>query len=435
MNNFVSTIAAVASFAGIALFAPTAAVAVVPPIEQMKASTVRIVCKQTFGPSSSGSGVITGTGDTVVTNNHVIDCVSSGGEVIVIHSKEQRLPATVVWKSEDKDLAVLRLSGIIGGAVPAFAPGIMVSDAQTVYAMGFPGEADLSKESLFLVKITKGIISARTSLNGLKVFQTDTAINSGNSGGPLFNESGQVVGINFMKAKSVGTEGIGFAIQSDEVMTELDRLGIPYRKAATSGAPDAPTPVTPSTPAQAAPESSLTTTPSTSVPPAQQLGAVPVLYLVVGFALALCGVVIVVVFTQKGRDLLGRGKDGLSSTSLKGSAHPGGLATGARPVLLGITGHFAGNEIRMGLEQISLGRDPRQCQLVFPQELSDIGRIHCVLRYDESRNAFILTDKCSTNGTFQGNGERLVSGAACKIAHGGRFYLANSRTMFEVRLL
>ena len=426
---------AVASLAGIALFVPTAALAIVPPIEQMKASTVRIVCKQTFGPSSSGSGVITGIGDTVVTNNHVIDCVSSGGEVIVIQSKEQRLPATVVWKSDDKDLAVLRLSGIIGGAVPAFAPGSMVSDAQTVYAMGFPGEADLSKESLFLVKITKGIISARTSLNGLKVFQTDTAINSGNSGGPLFNESGQVVGINFLKAKSVGTEGIGFAIQSDEVMTELDRLGISYRKAATEGAPDAPTPVTPSAPAPAAPESSLTTAPPATVPPAQEPGAVPVLYLVVGFALAVCGVVIVVAFTPIGQDLLGRGKDGSPRSSPKGSAQPGGVAAGARPVLLGITGHFAGNEIRMGVEPITLGRDPRQCQLVFPQELSDIGRIHCVLHYDESRNAFILTDKRSINGTFQGNGERLVSGAACKIAHGGRFYLANPRTMFEVRLV
>ena len=428
MTNVIRALTAFAALASCALFSPMVAFAVAPPIEQMKASTVRIVCKQPFGPSSSGSGVLTGTGDHVVTNNHVIECVDSGGEVVVVHSKEQRLSATVVWKSEDKDLAVLRMSGVIGGAVPAFAPSSLVSDAQTVYAMGFPGEADLSKESLFLVKITKGIISARTTLNGLKVYQTDTAINSGNSGGPLFNESGQVVGINFLKAKNVGTEGIGFAIQSDEVMLELSRLGIPYRKAAAPGTPDAPIPVSPSSPGQTDPESTLTTIPPTTAPPGQDAESLPVLYLGIGIALALSGVTLFFAFTQRGRDLPGRGNE---RSPKRGSTQ----SAGRRAVLLGVTGQFAGNEISMGADPITIGRDPRQCQLVFSQELSDIGRLHCALQYDEGQRAFILTDKKSTNGTFLGNGERLASGTACKITNGGRFYLADPSTMFEVRLV
>ena len=223
------------------------------PIEQMKASTVRIVCKQMFGGTQIGSGVITGAGDRIITNNHVIECAEKGGEITVIQSKDQRLTATVLWKSAAKDLAVLHLNVSIGGAVPAFATSDMVSDAQTVYAMGFPGDADLSRDSLFQVKITKGIISARTVVEDLKIYQTDAAINGGNSGGPLFNESGQVVGINFLKISKAGTGGIGYAIQVDELLPELDSLGIPYRRANGQKAPDAPVQVAPSAPLQTSP--------------------------------------------------------------------------------------------------------------------------------------------------------------------------------------
>jgi len=204
------------------------------PIEAMKAATVRVLCKSSFSGIGTGSGVIIGNGDYVVTNNHVIACADSG-EVIVIQSNEQKHPATVIWKSEEKDLAVLRLQGSIGGTVPSFAISSMVKDAQTVYAMGFPAAADSSRESLFQVKITKGIISSRTTVDGLKIYQTDAAINSGNSGGPLFNEAGQIVGINFAKKAQTGIEGIGYAIQTDELLPELDRLTflLQYKPVAT----------------------------------------------------------------------------------------------------------------------------------------------------------------------------------------------------------
>jgi len=91
-----------------------------PPIEGMKACTVRIICKGPMGVSGTGSGVLVGNGSYVVTNNHVVDCVDKGYELVVIQSKEQRLGASVLWKSEDKDLAVIQMNGTVGGAVPAF---------------------------------------------------------------------------------------------------------------------------------------------------------------------------------------------------------------------------------------------------------------------------------------------------------------------------
>ena len=398
------------------------------PIEAMKAATVRILCKSSFSGVGSGSGVIVGVGDHVVTNSHVIECVDSGGDLIVIQSKEQRHSAKVIWKSDEKDLAVLQLDGTIAGTLPSFTTSAMVSDAQTVYALGFPGAADLSRDSLFQVKITKGIISARTTFQGLKVYQTDAAINGGNSGGPLFNEAGQVIGINFLKAAKEGVEGIGYAIQADELIPELDRLNIPYRKANVSGQPDPPTPVSPSPkqrnePLQQAPfidkQSSLS----------------PVLYLAIGIAIALSGIAIFLTSTQRGKDIAKRSRYVMTRTySGKNMPNKPSLFNGTRPVLLGISGTFAGNEIRMKTEPLTFGRDPKQCQIVFSPDITEVGRLHCTLTYNGSRCAFILRDMKSTNGTFLGSGERLKPGAACQISHGGRFYLANPRNMFEVRL-
>jgi S1-C subfamily serine protease len=381
-----------------------------PPIEGMKASTVRIICKSSLGVSGTGSGVLVGSGSHVVTNNHVVACVDKGYELTVIQSQEQRLGATVLWRSEDKDLAVLQMNGTVGGAVPAFATSDQVQDADTVYAMGFPGAADMSKESLFQVKITKGIISAKTTVEGLKVYQTDASISGGNSGGPLFNETGQVIGINFMKATRA--EGIGYAIQADELLPELDRLGIPYKKTSSAATPEAPKTVTPSAPAPPTPATDGGTTAAGS----------PLLY---------AGIALAVVLSAGALFLVARGKGAGRSTP---AAQPSAPA-GSRPVLVGISGPFAGNEIRMGVEPISIGRDPQQCQLVFDKEMTDVGRLHCILNYDASQKAFTLIDKQSTNGTFTGDGTRLQPGAACRIAHGGRFYLASPRNMFEVRLV
>ena len=401
------------------------------PIAGMKACTVRVLCKSAFG-IGTGSGVIIGNGSHVVTNHHVIKCTDSGGEVLVIQNKEQRFRANVVWQSSAKDLAVLQVQGTIGGAVPKFAPSEMVNDAQTVYAMGFPGAADLSKESLFQVKITKGIISARTTIDNLKIYQTDAAINSGNSGGPLFNESGQVVGINFLKASESGVAGIGYAIQTDELLPELDRLGISYQKASADGKPDAPVAITPSAPSIPTPENK-------TAPPADSQTSF-LLYLAIGIAITLSAMAIFVTINKRGKEMVHRayrrGRDVITQN------HPGSRASGEnlpkagnRPVLLGVSGIFAGNEVRMGLEPIAMGRDPKQCQLVFPGDVADVGRLHCVVRFDQTSGAFILEDRNSTNGTFLGNGVRLASGRACQIAHGGKFYLADSRNTFQVMLV
>lgn len=198
------------------------------PIEKMKACTTRVVCTTPY-EGSSGSGVVVGDGSFVLTNHHVISCVNRGGRVIVVRGTEEEYEASILWMSEEKDLAILSFYETLSSFVPSFATSDMVKEADTVFALGFPGAADITQDSQYQVKFTKGIISSRTNLGDVrKIYQTDAAINSGNSGGPLFNDRGQVVGINFAKIHGNYTEGIGYAVQIDEVLPVLRDYDIPY---------------------------------------------------------------------------------------------------------------------------------------------------------------------------------------------------------------
>lgn len=174
-----------------------------------------------------GSGFIINEDGYILTNYHVIEGAS---DITVTLSDGNEVPATVVNYDDQKDLAMIKLKE--GTKVPAVAE---LGDSDELYpgaeviAIGTP----LSKNLAYT--LTKGVISGndRTveTQNGASVhlIQTDAAINSGNSGGPLVNTKGQVIGINSMKLGSQSTgsatvEGIGFAIPINEVKSKIDVL-------------------------------------------------------------------------------------------------------------------------------------------------------------------------------------------------------------------
>lgn len=179
-----------------------------------------------------GSGFIINEDGYILTNNHV---VANSKEVKVLLSDGNEVAAKVVNTDEQQDLAMIKLAD--GTKVPGVAE-LGDSDAlypgEDVIAIGTP----LSKN--FAQTMTKGIISAvnrdvqSESGNTSKVIQTDAAINSGNSGGPLVNTKGQVIGINSMKMSSSAAgssgatiEGMGFSIPINEAKSRLDFLSKP----------------------------------------------------------------------------------------------------------------------------------------------------------------------------------------------------------------
>ncbi|MGC8855912.1 MAG: S1C family serine protease, partial [Anaerolineae bacterium] len=166
----------------------------------------------------SGSGVIISPDGYIVTNNHVVEDTS---ELSVILSNGKQIPAKIVSTDVYADLAVLKADDEMPAVAP-FGNSDNLKPGETVIAIGSPlGQ--------FRNTVTVGVISAtgRTLDTGQGYFmedliQTDAAINQGNSGGPLVNLNGEIVGINTMIVRggfgsSAVAEGLGFAIPANTV--------------------------------------------------------------------------------------------------------------------------------------------------------------------------------------------------------------------------
>ena len=155
-----------------------------------------------------GTGVVLGAGGTILTNRHVIE----NAEKLVVVFQGKAYQAQVVGADELADLAVLKAPVV--GAVPAeFGDSDSLQVGEPVLAVGNP--FSLRFQSSVTAGVVSGLHRSVESDYPYGLIQTDAAINGGNSGGPLVNSQGQVIGINTMKVKSVGVEGLGFAIPSN----------------------------------------------------------------------------------------------------------------------------------------------------------------------------------------------------------------------------
>ena len=189
----------------------------------IESTIVSTIYGQTATGVSSGSGFILTEDGYVVTNYHVIEGASA---VEVVLYDNARYQAAVVGYDSTNDIALLKVEASGLDAVEIGSSSDLIVGDQVV-AIGNPlGELTST--------LTVGYVSAKertVSTDGtiINMIQTDAAINSGNSGGPLFNMKGQVVGITTAKysgSSSSGAtiEGIGFAIPIDDVMDGVAQL-------------------------------------------------------------------------------------------------------------------------------------------------------------------------------------------------------------------
>lgn len=170
---------------------------------------------------SWGSGIVVSSDGYILTNTHVID---EGERATVQLYDGTTFDAKLVAADSQSDVAILKIEKT--GLTPAvFASSKNIQTGDEVCAIGNPLSPDYS------LTMTSGIISATSrevSYNGavMNLLQTDTSINEGNSGGPLFNDCGQVIGITNMKIVSSfsNIEGIGFAIPSDTLQSIVAAL-------------------------------------------------------------------------------------------------------------------------------------------------------------------------------------------------------------------
>jgi serine protease Do len=168
--------------------------------------------------NSLGSGFIIDASGIVVTNNHVI---SDADEVNVILNDGTRLKAEIIGRDQKIDLALLRVKPETPLKAVQFGDSDKLRIGEWVIAIGNPFSLGGT--------VTAGIVSARNrDINSGpydNYIQTDAAINRGNSGGPLFNLDGEVVGVNTaIISPSGGSIGIGFAVPSKTAMPVIDQL-------------------------------------------------------------------------------------------------------------------------------------------------------------------------------------------------------------------
>ncbi len=177
-------------------------------------------------PQSLGSGVVLAPDGYVVTNNHVVE---GNASLSIIAANGEKYDAELVGADDLNDLAVLRIVGNPGLPMAELGDSDALVQGQRVVAIG-------SALGEFKNTVTVGVISGLDRsidmgegfrMEGL--IQTDAAINHGNSGGPLVNLQGQVIGINTLIIRGDGTtydvaEGLGFAIPSNTVRVVTAQL-------------------------------------------------------------------------------------------------------------------------------------------------------------------------------------------------------------------
>lgn len=197
--------------------------AMVEAVKRVAPAVVTVTVTGSTG-RGSGSGVIISDQGYIITNNHV---VSGGNRYYVLFADGTRHEAKLVGTDSLNDIAVLKVDGEVPGAA-AIGDSVALQPGETVLAIGSP-------LGNFRNTVTAGVVSALnrsvpgSGMEGL--IQTDAAINSGNSGGPLINLRGEVVGINTLVVRndlgfgsSAPVEGLGFAVPSSIFANVADQI-------------------------------------------------------------------------------------------------------------------------------------------------------------------------------------------------------------------
>lgn len=312
------------------------------------------------------------------------------------------VPCSVLYqaKAEDPDLAVLRSAEPLPDRValalaPAEKGGVEVGD--TVYALGYPLSADAATTDenhntdyaggVESVTITTGVVSRFVdyTTENARIIQHDASINGGNSGGPLINSKGAVVGVNTIGFNLTGMDNAAStnhsgSVASEHVMKALDNLDIEYD--------------------------------------VYKAGPSPLL--IGGIAVAAAAAAAAVLLLRKKK---GPKKEKAAEQAVPASAVQGELR------LQGVAGTFAGRRFPIS-GQVRIGRDPGRNDLVYPANTPGVSGVHCVLTVENGQ--LWLKDLGSSHGTFLPGGTRLTANQPVRLSPGDRFCLASEGEMFQI---
>ncbi len=320
----------------------------------------------------------------IVTNCHVVEefilagKALGGGELHVLFDKDDEAEAYLVDYDAEKDVAILRLAEATDKRIPLQMRVPQESSlGSEAYAVGYPAAADLTVAAVnsFSQKdatVTTGSISRflTESGTGRKLIQTDASLGGGNSGGPLIDGTGAVIGINTAGSKL--DSNLFYAVSVGEVLPLLDKNSIPY-----------------------------------SLAPEAKSGGNIALYAGIGVAVAAVVVIAVVVLGKK----------------KKAPAAPEAPAAQGTPVLRSMAPQHGGMVVQLHGQPVQIGRDTAVCRLVYQDGTPGVSSRHCQVYFDQKDGQFVLTDLNSTYGTFLSNGQRVAPNTPVRLPPKSSFYL------------
>jgi len=356
------------------------------------ADGVVLVASESSSSFSYGTGFAIGTpGEPVrwiVTNHHVIEnAVAENGNIVVYFSAAANnyMVAELYWYSEGKDIAVLRLpEPTTMRTALVLCPMEEIDMDDTFTALGYPSIAiegnDYVKFDKDDIVVTRGVISKSTRVGSQDVYLIDITISSGNSGGPLVNSKGEVVGINTFRY-SDSEDKANYALAIDELIYSVNRNVIPMTLASELKAE-----------------------------------ASNMVMIIVCTAVAVVVIAIVLVLLLKGKK--------------KGKTAPK-TSDSVEFVLIGIGGAMDKKEIVVPAGGLTIGRDSSRCTLVYSMEEPGISGVHCTVTV--SGGMLLVKDENSSYGTFCNN-RKLAAGTTQPVQNGERFYLAEPQNTFLVTI-
>lgn len=389
----------------------------------------------------------------LITNHHVIEpfLESGEGELVQAETTEGvltgRSKIRVFYDSDDfeeaypvaydeiKDLAVLKLGAATSKRTPL--PLCSPTDnmvGSTIYAVGYPGLA----ENVFAdatttwgpsdVSVTSGSISRllTTSGTGQMRLQIDCVIRHGNSGGPLVNEDGQVLGIAVSSVSDEEDSSMYYGVNIDEVIPYLKQYDVPYvlQEAGATQSSSETSLAEGTVPAG----DTIVVPESTEEDPKESSGGVPAaVWVVIGVAVAAVAGVVIFLLLQKGK------KTPAQVQPVQPAPAPA-PAPQKVPVLRSLAQQHNGVRIPIQGRQILIGTSQGECQVVFRPGTPGVSRRHCSISWDAATGDFILTDLGSSFGTFLENRQKLAQGVPTRLRPGDRFYLGSPENLLSTGL-
>ncbi len=338
----------------------------------------------------------------IVTNAHAVtDAYGNRADSVNVYfsaAANKYMTAQIYNLDTTRDLCVLRLPETTTerrAMVLCQSKDIDIDDEFA--ALGYPAVAEMDNDFIAYdqkdIVITKGGIAKQTmNSNGVNVYMIDIDISAGNSGGPLVNSKGEVVGINTYytssKADIFSTEvdaSANYAVTIDELVRMINREDVPYV---------------------------LSTEVSNS--------SIRMIIIIAAAAVVVAAGVVVLMIVMKKK----------KAPAAAAAAAAGTQNSPVGAVIVCERGALAGRTFVIG-NSLVIGRNPDRCGVSFPVNTQGISGVHCEIR--KCSTGYEIIDRGSTYGTSLGTGQKLTANVPVYIANGTYFYLGSPDQLFQIK--